>query len=88
MKEGGETMRFSSVQKKEVIELKRGSFLGFVQDATIDITTGKIEKLHIGEIERSFFSDNKTKGIQKISYAEVMTIGKDIILIHNKQLNE
>lgn len=81
-------MRFSSVQKKEVIELKRGSFLGFVQDATIDITTGKIEKLHIGEIERSFFSDNKTKGIQKISYAEVMTIGKDIILIHNKQLNE
>ena len=88
MKEGGETMRFSSMQKKEVIELKKGSFLGFVQDATIDIEKGVIAQLHIGELERSFFSDNKSKGVQKIDYKDVMTIGKDIILIENKQLNK
>ena len=81
-------MRFSSMQKKEVIELKKGSFLGFVQDATIDIEKGVIAQLHIGELERSFFSDNKSKGVQKIDYKDVMTIGKDIILIENKQLNK
>ncbi|AXH98632.1 YlmC/YmxH family sporulation protein [Sporosarcina sp. PTS2304] len=87
MKEGGETMRFSSLQKKEVIELKKGSFLGFVQDATIDIDKGKILNLHIGEIERSFFSENRSKGVRKVSYQDVMTVGKDIILIQDKELN-
>ncbi|ARD49226.1 hypothetical protein SporoP37_14245 [Sporosarcina sp. P37] len=81
-------MRFSSLQKKEVIELKKGSFLGFVQDATIDIKNGRIAQLHIGELERSFFSEGKSKGVQKVSYEDVMTIGKDIILIQNKPLNK
>ncbi|WP_153731212.1 PRC-barrel domain-containing protein [Sporosarcina obsidiansis] len=81
-------MRFSSLQKKEVIELKKGSFLGFVQDATIDIDNGKIEKLHIGEIQRSFFSDGKSKGVQKVGYEDVMTIGKDIILVQKKHPNQ
>ncbi|WP_162805696.1 PRC-barrel domain-containing protein [Sporosarcina sp. PTS2304] len=80
-------MRFSSLQKKEVIELKKGSFLGFVQDATIDIDKGKILNLHIGEIERSFFSENRSKGVRKVSYQDVMTVGKDIILIQDKELN-
>lgn len=74
-------MRFSSLQKKEVIELKKGSFIGFVLDAVIDIQKGKIEMLHIGETERSFFSDNKLKNEQKIPYGQVKTIGKDIVLI-------
>ena len=30
-------MRFSEIQKKEVIDATKGSFLGYVQDATIDI---------------------------------------------------
>ncbi|WP_301107065.1 PRC-barrel domain-containing protein [Sporosarcina sp.] len=81
-------MRFSSLQKKEVIEIKKGSFLGFVQDATIDVTGGKIDKLHIGEIQRSFFSDAKSKGVQKVGYADVKTIGKDIVLVQNKHLNQ
>ncbi|GKV64268.1 MULTISPECIES: PRC-barrel domain-containing protein [Sporosarcina] len=81
-------MRFSSLQKKEVIEIKKGSFLGFVQDATIDITSGKIDKLHIGEIQRSFFSDSKSKGVQKVGYADVKTIGKDIVLVQKKHSNQ
>lgn len=81
-------MRFSSMQKKEVIELKKGSFLGFVQDATIDIEKGEIAQLHIGELERSFFSENKSKGVRKINYSDVATIGKDIILIDNKRLDK
>lgn len=77
-------MRFSSLQRKEVIELEKGTFLGFVQDAVIDIENGRIEKLHVGEIQRSFFSDTKGKGIQKLAYGEVMTVGKDIILVRRK----
>lgn len=40
-------MRFSEIQKKEVIDTTKGSFLGFVQDATIDIKNGKVESLHV-----------------------------------------
>ena len=48
-------MRFSEIQKKEVIDATKGSFLGFVQDATIDIENGKVESLHVGGGERRFF---------------------------------
>ena len=41
-------MRFSEIQKKEVIDARKGAFLGYVQDATIDIVSGKVEALHIG----------------------------------------
>ena len=48
-------MRFSEIQKKEVIDATKGSFLGFVQDATIDTVTGKVESLHVGGGERNSF---------------------------------
>lgn len=73
-------MKFSEIQKKEVIDVKKGTFLGFIQDASIDIENGKIESFHIGG-DRSFFFDSKEKGIKKVAIEDVLTIGKDIILI-------
>ena len=80
-------MKFTDLQKKEVIEVRRGSFLGFVQDATIDIKSGKVDSLHVGGAERSFFSDSKMKDLKQVKYAEVVTIGKDIVLIGRKSEN-
>ena len=40
-------MKFSEIQKKEVIDATKGSFLGYVQDATIDVANGKVESLHV-----------------------------------------
>lgn len=73
-------MKFSDIQKKEVIDVKKGSFLGYIQDATIDIHNGKIEAFHIGG-ERSFFFDAKEKDVKKVAIEDVVTIGKDIILV-------
>ena len=77
-------MRFSELQKKEVIEVKKGSFLGFVQDATIDMKTGKIDILQIGGAERTLFLDSKMKDLKQIKYDDVFTIGKDIVLVGKK----
>ncbi|WP_082713667.1 PRC-barrel domain-containing protein [Sporosarcina koreensis] len=77
-------MRFSDLQKKEVIEVKKGSFLGFVQDATIDMKNGKIDVLQIGGAERSLFLESKMKDLKQIKYDDVLTIGKDIVLVGKK----
>jgi len=78
---GGIIMRFSDLQKKEVIEVKKGSFMGFVQDATIDMKNGKIDVLQIGGAERTLFLEPKMKDLKQIKYDDVLTIGKDIVLV-------
>ena len=81
-------MRFSEFQKKEVIDLQRGTFLGFIQDAAIDVTNGTIDTLHIGDTERSFFLETRVKDQKQFDYGEVVTIGKDIVLIQKKPSKE
>ena len=61
-------MKFSEIQKKEVIDATKGSFLGYVQDATIDIENGKVESLHISEGERILFFDSKQKERKKFAF--------------------
>lgn len=81
-------MRFSEIQKKEVIDTAKGSFLGFVQDATIDIKNGKVELLHISEGDRNIFFDAKDKNTKKVRLEDVVTIGKDIVLVGKKGENK
>lgn len=77
-------MRFSEIQKKEVIDATKGSFLGFIQDATIDIKNGKVESLHVGGGERGLFFEAKEKDAKRVPLDTVATIGKDIILVGKK----
>ncbi|MFJ7933063.1 PRC-barrel domain-containing protein [Sporosarcina sp. NPDC096371] len=77
-------MRFSEIQKKEVIDATKGSFLGFVQDATIDIKNGKVESLHVGGGERTLFFDAKEKDSKRVRLEDITTIGKDIVLVGKK----
>jgi len=81
-------MRFSDIQKKEVIDVEKGSFLGFIQDATIDTADGKVKSLHVGGGERSVFFDTRDKEVKKVPLADIATIGKDIILIGRKGLKK
>lgn len=81
-------MRFSDIQKKEVIDVAKGAFLGFIQDATIDTVNGKIESFHVGGGERSIFFDTKEKEMKKVRLEDVTTIGKDIILVGKKSANK
>ncbi len=77
-------MKFSEIQKKEVIDATKGSFLGFVQDATIDIVTGKVETLHVGGGDRSSFFEGKDKDTKRVNLKDITTIGKDIVLVGKK----
>jgi len=81
-------MRFSEIQKKEVIDGTKGSFLGFVSDATIDIETGTVEALHISDGDRGYFFDSKQNEPKKIMLKDITIIGKDIVLVGKKNENK
>ncbi|MDS9470507.1 PRC-barrel domain-containing protein [Sporosarcina pasteurii] len=81
-------MKFSEIQKKEVIDATRGSFLGYVQDATIDVKNGKIETFHIGGGERALFFDSKKNDVKKVRVSDITVIGKDIVLVGKKEQKE
>ena len=81
-------MRFSEIQKKEVIDASKGAFLGYVQGATIDIVNGKVEALHIGEGDRNIFFEAKEKETKKVRLQDITTIGKDIVLVGKKDGNK
>lgn len=81
-------MRFSEIQKKEVIDATKGTFLGYVQDATIDIKNGKVEALHISDGDRAFFFDSKRNDAKKVRLADIEVIGKDIVLVGKKGRKE
>lgn len=85
---GGDVMKFSEIQKKEVIDATKGSFLGYVQDATIDIENGKVESLHISGGERSLFFDTKKGELKKVRLQDITIIGKDIVLVGKKEKKE
>ena len=74
-------MRFSDIQKKEVIDGKKGSFLGYIQDATIDTVNGTVEAFHISDGDRNFFFDSKQKEPKKVRLQDITVIGKDIVLV-------
>lgn len=81
-------MKFSEIQRKEVIDATKGSFLGYVQDATIDTKNGKVESLHISGGERSIFFDSKKSDLKKVRLEDITIIGKDIVLVGKKERKE
>lgn len=81
-------MRFSEIQKKEVIDGTKGSFLGYVQDATVDVKEGVIETLHVSGGEKGLFFDTKKNELKKVRIRDIMVIGKDIILVGEKSEEE
>lgn len=73
-------MRFSEIERKEVINVCDGARLGFVCDADIDIKTGCVKKLIIP-------AKGKIFGIfghcleYHVCWNDIKCIGDDIILI-------
>lgn len=78
-------MRFSDIQKKEVIDATKGSFLGYVQDATIDLKSGKVEMFHVSGGDKGLFFNAPKNGVNQIRIIDITIIGKDIVLVGKKQ---
>jgi len=70
----------SELQRKEVVMMHTGEKLGFIDDLEINEQTGFIMSIVIidRQLKGSFF--NKPEEMF-ISWAQIVTIGKDIILI-------
>lgn len=81
-------MRFSELQKKEVIDAVHGAFLGYVQDARINVQEGVIDHLLISGEERGMLFEFKKNDVLKITMQEIDIIGKEIILVRlNRDFN-
>lgn len=74
-------MKFSEIQKKEVIDASKGSFLGYIQDASIDTKNGKVKTLHVSSGDKGLFFGPSKNEASEIQMNDITVIGKDIILV-------
>ena len=67
-------------KRKEVISIKDGKRLGFVQDVTADFKTGTIKEIIVPG-NTNFFNLFSSKEELVIPWKSIKTIGEDIILV-------
>ncbi|MBK3494470.1 YlmC/YmxH family sporulation protein [Viridibacillus sp. YIM B01967] len=78
-------MRFSDIQRKEIIEAGNGRFLGFVLDAVLSEETGFIKAFVVSEPKRFFQFSQNDKDALNIRIEDILVIGKDVILVKANQ---
>lgn len=71
---------------KEVICLKTGEKLGFVDDMEFDSHTAQVKSLIIFGRERFFGFFGRDEDV-KIAFSDIHLIGKDAVLINSKDSN-
>jgi YlmC/YmxH family sporulation protein len=67
-------------RKKEVINIKDGKRLGFVQDVTADFKTGTINEIIVPG-NTKIFNLFSSKEELTIPWSSIKTIGEDVILV-------
>lgn len=67
-------------KRKEVINIKDGKRLGFVQDVTADFKTGTIKEIIVPGNTKFFNFFSNTNELV-IPWSSITTIGDDIILV-------
>lgn len=75
---------FSGLRNKEVVDLRSGMKLGFVDDAELDTVSGKIISLVVYGKPRAFGIMGRDDDIV-IKCTDIQLIGEDIILVDFEQ---
>ncbi|MBP3793743.1 MAG: YlmC/YmxH family sporulation protein [Ruminococcus sp.] len=75
---------FSGLRNKEVVDLRSGMKLGFVDDAELDTVSGKIVSLVVYGKPRAFGIMGRDDDIV-IKCTDIQLIGEDIILVDFEQ---
>ena len=73
--------RFSDLRNKEIVNIKTGRKLGFVDDVEFDTATAKVCKLIAYGKSRFFGLFGKEEDCT-VSWGEIEIIGEDTILVH------
>lgn len=74
-------MRFSEIQRKEIIAANSGRFLGYVEDAVVHKDTGYVEAFVVAEPKKFMSFSGNQKETLKIPIEDIIVVGKDIILV-------
>lgn len=70
-----------SLREKEVINIRDGRFIGYIEDIDINLEKGKIEAVIIPQ-SKGMFSLFSSKEPEKIiKWEHVKTIGDDVVLV-------
>ena len=78
---GSKMSRLSSFNKKEVVNLPDGRRLGFLCDAEVDLTTGKVESIVISVPSKILTAGAKGTELV-IPFNKIKKVGEDIILVN------
>ena len=74
-------MRFSDIQRKEIIAASSGRFLGYVEDAVVQKDTGYDEAFVVAEPKKFMSFSGAQKDALKIPIEDIIVVGKDVILV-------
>lgn len=74
-------LKNSELKMKDVIDVKRGKKLGFIDDVDIEIENGRINAFVVPAHQNRLFSFFTKKNDMVISWNEIKKIGEDVILV-------
>ncbi|MCG8515315.1 MAG: YlmC/YmxH family sporulation protein [Halanaerobiales bacterium] len=77
-------LKNSELRMKDVIDLKRGKKLGFIDDVDIDLAEGRVKAFIIPAHSNKVFSFFSKKHDLVIGWDEIKKIGEDVILVEIK----
>jgi len=73
-------MRISDIMDKEVINIKNGKKMGYINDIDLDINEGRVISFNILGDTRNFFS----RGIDEevVLFSDILKVGCDTIIVN------
>jgi YlmC/YmxH family sporulation protein len=75
---------FSELQQKECIDAFNGELLGYIEDAEVLTETGYIQFFVVSPPKKFYHLMQGEKQYKKIYIDDILTIGKDVIIVHRK----
>ncbi len=80
-------LSLSFLCQKDIVSVVTGQNIGRIDDLEFDLETAKVESLVVFGRPKFFGLLGRNEDI-KISWADVLTVGKDVILINTKEIKD
>ena len=74
-------LKNSELKLKDVIDIKRGKKLGYIDDIDIEVENGQVKAFVVPAHQNRLFNFFLKKNDQIIHWSEIRKIGEDVILV-------
>jgi len=78
---GLSVLKNSELKLKDVIDIKRGKKLGYIDDIDIEVENGQVKAFVVPAHQNRLFNFFLKKNDQIIHWSEIRKIGEDVILV-------